>query len=89
MNNVQKPPSATLKYKGAELSGPPGLIDKFFYLAFAVCSLWLWFKTLDASRSFFEKKAYKRITQQILGLKILGFGLFVAFVVFCFWTRRI
>ena len=81
--------SATLKYQNAELSGPAELIGRGLYLAFAVGALWLWFSTLDAGRSFFEKKGYERVTRRILFLKILGFVLFVAFIVFCFRTGRI
>ena len=80
---------ATLKFRDVELSGPTGLIDKALYLGCAFGSLWFWFWTLDASRPFFEKKGYSRIAQGILALKVLGFVLFVAFIVACFLTKRI
>lgn len=80
---------ATVKYHDTELSGPAELISRGFYLLFAGVALWLWFTTLDASRPFFEKKGFERITRRILFLKILGFVLFAAFIVYCFRTGRI
>lgn len=80
---------ATVKLPNTEFSGPVALVEKALYLGCAVGSLWLWLGTLDASRSFFEKKGYARIAQGILALKVLGFILFVTFIVACFLTKRI
>ena len=81
--------TATIKLDDKELSGPAELIGKVLYLGCALGCLWLWFRALDASRPFFEKKGYSRIVQGILALKILGFILVVVFIVACFLTKRI
>lgn len=81
--------SGTLRYADVELSGPVQLIEKGLYFVFALVSLWIWCRALDNSRPFFEKKGYRRIAKRILIVKIIGFALFVAFVVFGFSTGRI
>lgn len=80
---------ATLRYQNAEFTGPVELINKAIYLIFAGFALWLWVTALDSGREFFEKKGYGKITRSIFFVKLLGFALFVAFVVYCFATGRI
>ena len=80
---------ATFKYHDTEFSGPVELINKAIYLVFAGFALWLWITALDSGRAYFEKKGYTKITQSIFFLKLLGFALFVAFIIYCFFTGRI